>query len=162
MGTIAPIDHASAHALLTLLSTIDAPLTESNARQLAATQGWTIVAEAPGEAMITNGNWPNSDEVISFTFADGILVNMLITACVGLHDDPQAHMTALDTFSDLVHAADDVLGPRTGEILGERPRAWWDLPRQTIAISRWDAATTITWSSREEHDAVLRSIREDA
>lgn len=162
MGTIAPIDHASARALLSQLMSIDAPLSESDARQLATTQGWSVVADAPSEAMITNGNWPNSDEVISFTFANDATVNIMITAFVGLQDDSQAHQTALDTFSCLVHIAEDVFGPRTGEILGERPRAWWNLPHQAIAISRWDAATVITWSSREEHDALLRSIRDDS
>jgi hypothetical protein len=162
MGIIPPIERNSARDGLTLLATISQPQSEEAARALVHEQGWTIAADAPGDGLIASGTWPGSGEAITFTFEDDSTPDIMIAAFAGLNEEPEAQQTALHTFAMLVDEATTLLGDRTGEILGQRPRAWWVQPNQTLSLSRWHAATTISWSNHEEHDALLRSIADDA
>jgi hypothetical protein len=85
----------------------------------------------------------------------------MIAAAAGLENEGAANQAAIDVFVMLVAEATELFGPRSGEILGERPRAWWIRAEQTLSVSRWHAAATITWSTHEEHEALLKSIKED-
>lgn len=161
MGVTPPISPNDAREVLSLLATLNAPFTEDQARALVAQRRWQIDADAPGEALIASGHWAGGEEAVSFAFEDGNTTDIMIAAVAGLAKEDAAKDSAINVFAMLVNEATDLFGPRSGEIVGERPRAWWIMPHQTVSVSRWQAAATITWSPNEVHEALLKSIRED-